>query len=71
MKCPECVKESKRSRVNIGTSSTTCMGVQWYYDEEGRYHYHDPNTITTSYSCSEGHRWTERSKRECETCAHE
>lgn len=69
MKCPECAKEGKRSRVSVGMSSTTCMGFQAYYDEDGLYHCHDPNITTTSYSCSEGHSWSEGSKHECQACA--
>ena len=57
MKCPTCVEESEKSKVYCGGSTTTLMGYSSYYDEEGEYHCHDPNKISTSYSCSRGHKW--------------
>lgn len=68
MKCLTCQKEGKKSMVYIGISTSTCMGIQEYYDEEGRYHYHDPNYITANYSCSNGHTWSEARKKECPSC---
>ncbi len=62
MKCPECLKEGKRSRVYVGESSTTAMRTFSYYDEDGEFHHDDPNITTTSYSCSEGHNWYARTR---------
>jgi len=61
MKCPLCVKEGLKSRIYQGMSVTTCMNFPSFYDEAGHYHYHDRNTITTRYNCSNGHNWTEKS----------
>ncbi|GAH86400.1 unnamed protein product [marine sediment metagenome] len=61
MRCPECEKNGLKSKVYVGTSSTTLLASYPYYDEEGNYHCDDPNTITTSYSCSNGHSWSESS----------
>jgi len=36
-----------------------------FYDEEGKYHDHDPNSSSTSYSCSNGHTWAESSRSSC------
>lgn len=58
--CPICVKESNKSTVFIGLSMTTLMCTQEYYDEDGKYHFHNPNTITTEYSCSNGHKFTNK-----------
>jgi hypothetical protein len=59
MKCRECVKEGKTSRLYGGDSCfTTCMRTQHYYDESGTEHIHDPNGSTYTYSCSEGHRYS-------------
>ena len=58
MKCPECVAADQRSHVYVGYSSTTLLDFAPYYDEDGNWHYHDPNTCTTSYSCSNGHKWS-------------
>ena len=58
MKCPECVKEGKKSKVFIGTSTRTLMYWQPHYDEDGVLHSNDPNKTTTDYSCSNGHKWS-------------
>lgn len=65
MKCPECVKNNQKSIMSVGTSMTTLMYSAPFYDEEGRYHSHNPNTTTTEYSCSNGHRWRESVKPKC------
>ncbi len=65
MKCQECISEAKKSQVRIGASTSTLMGYQPYYDEDGVFHSHDSNWNVTSYSCSRGHRWNERYKDKC------
>ncbi len=57
--CPECQELGKRSFVYIGMSTRTLLSWQSYYDTDGILHDDDPNKISTHYSCSEGHRWTE------------
>jgi len=57
MKCPKCVEKGLKSCVYVGTTHTTLMYASPYYDEEGNYHYNDPNTRYTEYSCSNGHKW--------------
>jgi len=37
------------------------MGYTPYYDEGGKYHNNNPNTITKVYHCSNGHTWKEKS----------
>lgn len=68
MKCPECVAANLRSRVTPGYSYTTAMAGVSYYDEDGIWHSHDPNHHTTSYSCSNGHQWTESRIYSCHAC---
>ena len=68
MKCPECVKEGKRSRVFVGGSFTTLMGFYPYYDDDGEYHSHDPNKKTTQFSCGNGHVWSKSHYTPCPTC---
>ena len=58
MKCPICEKEDRKSNVYIGTTMSTLMYAESYYDENGDFHSNDPNTHTTSYSCSNGHKWS-------------
>ena len=65
MFCPGCKEQGLKSKIYVGASTTTLLGFTPFYDEEGNYHCHDPNTITTSYSCSNGHRWQEYSWGEC------
>ena len=65
MKCPQCVKEGKKSHINVGTSTTTLMYCPPYYDEDGKYHHHDPNYVTTNYTCSNGHEWAETTYDSC------
>lgn len=68
MKCPKCIAEGKTSKVYPGGSSVTLMGWDTYYDEDGKFHSHDPNWVTTAYRCSNDHNWTEKSKRPCLNC---
>lgn len=55
MICDECKKEGLRSIVHIDYSAITAMFVPSYYDEDGKYHFHDLNGTTTMYHCSKGH----------------
>ena len=63
MRCPSCVLEGKRSKVRINASTTTAMSSDNFYDEEGRLHSHNPNSVRTYYTCSEGHSWFADNKR--------
>lgn len=65
MKCPTCVAQGERSFVYPGSTSTTALGFQQFYDEEGVWHVHDPNRSTTSYSCSRSHTWDQVSGYPC------
>ena len=65
MKCSECKKLGKQSIVYPGIGSTTLMCCQPFYDKDGNYHHHDLNTITTPYSCSEGHEWIKSTSGSC------
>lgn len=68
LKCPLCVAGNQISRVYIGPSTTTLMTTMEYFDEQGTYHLHDPNTISREFSCSNGHRWQEQTVRSCPAC---
>jgi hypothetical protein len=65
MKCPECVQNNQKSRVAVGGSTRTLLGFTPFYDEDGNYHNHDPNTTSTQYSCSNGHTWVEKTQHKC------
>jgi hypothetical protein len=65
MKCPECVKEGKRSNVYEDYTTCTAMGFINYYDEDGKHHSHDPNITTLRFYCSNKHSWSKQSSRSC------
>ena len=62
--CPECQAAGDKSTVHPGSASTTCMfSGSGHYDEGGKWV--DPpklNTRTTSFSCSNGHKWLTKEK---------
>jgi hypothetical protein len=70
MKCPECVKSGQRSKFYTdGMGYSTAMGgSQSYYDEDGAEHYHDVNTHSSSWWCSNGHRFDRSGCPECSGC---
>ena len=73
MKCPACVDEGKRSIIRTdGPGSLTAMFGDYYYDEDGNYHVHDPNITTTRLVCSRGHRLVHTSATACpvDNCEH-
>jgi hypothetical protein len=65
MKCPECVKEGKKSCVKVGECSSTCLACPLFYDEEGAYHVHNSNVTTQYYACTEGHSWSAHEPNTC------
>lgn len=57
MICRKCQEEGKTSQVQSLGGSTTLMGWKPYYDEQGKFHNHNPNTERMVYRCSNGHTW--------------
>ena len=57
--CPECQKLGLKSVVTVCGGMSTLLAVNEYYDEEGNYHYNDPNSTMANYRCSNGHKWSE------------
>lgn len=49
----------------MGVSSTLLGGGGHFWDENGGDHYHDPNTHTATYRCSEGHHFSVSKKNPC------
>ena len=58
MKCHECIKEGRTSKLYSNGSTVTLMAFTPYYDEDGAYHSHDPNKRTNHYTCGNGHRFS-------------
>lgn len=65
MRCPECEKEGEKSLVYADGSMMTAVYLPPFYDEEGRYHHHDPNSHSTTFTCSLGHKWSESKVNKC------
>lgn len=61
MKCPECIKEGKRSIVTEDGCFSTGMYSPPTWDEEGNRIDVNINITTINYSCSNGHNWSEES----------
>lgn len=68
MKCPVCKKQKLKSKVFSRRSKSTLMAGLPYYDENGKYHDHDPNITTTGYECSNGHVFEIKSRKKCMSC---
>ena len=63
MICEQCKDEGKRSKVYPGMSYVTALGWQPFYDEDGNFVNDDPNITTTTYRCSNSHRWQTKTSR--------
>ncbi len=67
--CPKCKEENKKSFVTSdGVGGTTLLGWSDYFDEEGLYHSHNPNSNTSFYTCSNGHKFAVSCLDECLNC---
>lgn len=67
--CPHCVAAKLTSRLyHRGSGSTLMGGGETFYDEQGVQHRHDPNTLTTVWECSNGHKWQEKTHHKCPSC---
>ena len=64
--CGECQAEGRKSKLYARGESSTCMGgTEAFWDEEGKFHVHNPNTRTKGYVCSWGHHFGETVKGSC------
>lgn len=64
-RCPECIAKDLTSKIHMECGMTTSAGVESYYDEEGRSHYHDRNVTRSTWSCTQGHAGKYRSVKGC------
>lgn len=64
--CAYCQAEGKTSRVFPNGGYSTLANSQSYYDEQGRFHSHDPNQHTEGWGCSNGHQWQKKTQRGCD-----
>jgi hypothetical protein len=65
MICAKCKEMGLKSQVNSGSTLTTLMGTFPFYDEDGVYHDHDFNTISTDYRCTNNHNFTKSYRKSC------
>lgn len=67
MRCPICEKQELSSKYYFShnTIGATLLSSIDYYDEKGRFHYHDPNIHTVRSECSNGHKFIHRRMRNC------
>lgn len=64
MKCPVCAEYNDTSIVYTGASYSSLVHCSPFY-EDGIRHYHDVNSYTTEYRCSNGHRFKQISENKC------
>lgn len=65
MKCLRCVEEGKTSKVYSEGGTSTLMTTSVFWDEEGNKHCHNPNINVSGYRCSNGHRFSIKSRAQC------
>lgn len=65
MICPVCEKLGLKSKTHANGGRKTMMYCKPYYDENGKYHHHDANRISTTYTCTNGHAWTRVTRGKC------
>lgn len=71
MKCKECIELGQKSEVrpdHYGATTGWAYAKDGFYDEDGKSHYHDAEVYHSSYSCSNGHKFTKKRMTECESC---
>ena len=68
MKCPECERQGMVSKLYLQYGPTTDMATHEFYDEEGKYHFHDPNSSTTIFKCTNRHVGAISQSRKCPSC---
>jgi hypothetical protein len=55
--CPMCSAAGLRSTASEMGSMGTLLSFRSFYDEEGRYHSHNPNVRNITLTCSNHHTW--------------
>lgn len=67
--CPTCkVLGLKSQLIEIFNGYGSLGQSNTYYDEEGKYHYHNPNASITVYRCSVGHESKYYKHNGCSIC---
>lgn len=61
MICKKCQEQGSLSTVRVLGTKKGDIPKDFFFDEEGVEHSHDPNIVTTQLRCSNGHRFEEKS----------
>lgn len=69
MRCPRCQAVGERSRVQMFPGRRAEVLADMSYDEDGDYHFHDPNVTLFSWRCSLGHVGTAETMQACPSAA--
>lgn len=70
MICQKCKDENKKSCVYDSGTISTDMASSHYYDEDGHIHFHNPNSHTQSFRCSNGHNFSQVVYDKCNRCGY-
>lgn len=66
MKCIVCKKLGEKSEFwPTGFGATTLIAYRPFYDEDGKFHSHDPNKTGSYYNCSNGHKYSKSFYDKC------
>ena len=68
MICSKCKEMGQKSTISGGSGYRTAMYFAPYYDEDGKYHYHNGNICTSHYTCSKGHSIKIIDSSKCPSC---
>ena len=68
MNCPECLARNKTSIVYTRSSVRKDMGFTASAPGPGGPHLHDPNLLTESFECDNGHRYKRVTRVACPKC---
>lgn len=66
--CQECADSDQRSRVDLVSTVVTEWPVAIFWDEDGKKHGHNPNLLTETFRCSNGHEWQSVGFGRCANC---
>lgn len=68
MICKKCQEAGLRSTIRVLGTKKGQVPKDFFFDEDGVEHSHDPNIVTTLLRCSNGHRMEEKSSWGCGAC---
>jgi hypothetical protein len=66
MKCPICETEGRLSKLRIYHCPVTDACTHEFYDPNGDYHWHNPNSRARVLTCSNGHKTIHVSSTKCD-----